>query len=271
VPELLRDSLPFVLPGLLPVLALLHVPLLGRRGRIAWALLLLAIAIAFVGDVLLLDHSGLSTLQVTTLFGRGDEGTVTPFVVETVTAPAWHWHVAAALWFGLVGVRSWLQRNRPPASRSPNPVPIAVLAFAWALAGRLALERTAAPGPVTWAVGVSAASFAILPFFGWYCGRAGHGFVRFAGLLLLANFVQRVLLVAVGFVMTTRGLGTHLDTSGVPEITAPGMGRVVFTDATHAWTYTMLIPQLTFALAMTWVLGLVVGALPWYLARRRSR
>lgn len=267
--DLLGRAWPFVLPGLLPVPALLHLPLLGRRGRMAWAALLGAIAASFVGDVLLLDHGGVSTLQVKTVFGRGEHGELHAWVVEQVSAPAWQWHLVVASWFALTGGLAWLHRNRPPAP--PRPLAWSLLAFGSALAARLALEKTAAPEPIVWAVGVSAASFAIMPFFGWYCGARGHRFGRFVVQLLLANALQRLAVVVVGYVATMGALGTHLDTHSIPEITAPGIGRVGLTGPQAAWVHAILLPQMTFALVLTAVLGLVIGALPWWLARRGAR
>lgn len=265
--EMLRQCLPFVLPGLLPVLALLHVPLVRRRGRIAWAALLGTIAVLFLVDLAVLDHSGTSTLRVTTFFG-GDDGEPRAMVVDEVTAPHWHWHVAASVWFAVVAVYAWLVRDGAPGPRWP--VGVAVAAFAWALVGRLALEKTAAPAEIVWAVGVTAASFAIMPFFGWYCGRRGLSFGGFAVLWLLANVLQRLVLVAVAWVATTRALGTHLDVHGIPAITVPLRGRIELRDADAAWLHAMAMPQLTFALAMTFVIGLLLGGLAWRIARRRA-
>lgn len=267
--ELLSRAWVFVLPGLLPILALLHMPLVGRRGRTAWAIALGVVAIAFLVDLLIFDHSGTHTLQVKTFFGRGDPPEPHPFVVDEVMAPAWHWHVAASIWFAAIAAYAWLVRGRAP--QPPRPVVISVAAFTWALVGRLALEKTAAPEEIVWAVGVSTASFAIALFFGWYCGMRGFGFGRFAAALLLANVLQRLVVVAVAYFATTRALGTHLDTHTITEIAVPMVGTMRFTDATDAWVRTALVPQLTFALLMTFVVGIVLGVLPWRLARRRAK
>jgi hypothetical protein len=268
VGTLLGGSWPFILPGLLPVVAQLHTPLLARRGRLVWALLLGAIALLFVADVLTFDHTGLHTLEVSTLFERGTDGELHRWVIETITQPVWQWHIAVALWFGVTAVLVWLVRDREP--RAPNPVPLAVVAFAWALVARLALEKSAAPQEIVWAVGVSTASPAIALFFGWHCGARGLGFGRLALYLLLANVLQRVLLVAIGYIATTRELGTHLDTHSVTEMTIPGQGVVALQGGVHTWTRTLLVPQLTFLVVFTTVAGLVVALLPWWLARRRA-
>ncbi len=265
--ELLQRCWPFLLPGLLPVVALLHVPLLGRRGRTAWAVVLGAVAVLFLVDLAVFDHAGASTLRVTTFFG-GEHGTPRAWVVDEVTAPIWHWHVAASAWFAIVAAYAWLVRGGAPGPRWP--VGVAVAASTWALAGRLAFEKTAAPAEVVWAVGVTAASFAIMPFFGWYCGARRLSFGAFARRWLLATVLQRLVLVAAGYVATTRALGTHLDTHTIPALTVPAVGRVEIAGATEAWIWTMVLPQLTFALVLTFVLGLVLGALPWSIARRRA-
>ena len=165
-------------------------------------------------------------------------------------------------------VRTNVKPSRQPGAR--HPVAIAVVAFSWALAARLGLEKSAAPEEIVWAVGVSAASIAIMRFFGWYCGARGDRFGRFVLAWFVANVLQRLELVAVGYFATTQALGTHLDIHTIPGITAPIIGDMKFTDATDAWLRAVAVPQLTFALGMTFVLGLVLGVLPWYVARRRS-
>jgi hypothetical protein len=267
--EMLRECWPFVLPGLLPLLALLHVPLAGRRARILWAALLGAIAVAFLVDVLVLPHGDLHTLAIETVVPTGDDGGPQAVVVDRVTAPAWHWHVAAAAWFALTAMWAWLRRNG--AAQPPQPVTVAVVVFLWALLGRLALEKTAAPAPIVWAVGVTWALFATAPFFGWYCGARGHRFGRFALAWLFACVLQRLAFAGVGWAATTRALGTHLDVGVVREITLPLRGRTALHDPTEAWLWALAVPQLTFAVVLSLVLGLMLGALPWWLARRRAR
>jgi hypothetical protein len=266
--ELLRACWPFVLPGLMPVLALLHVPIAGRRARIVWAALLGAIALAFVVDVLVLPHDDPHTLEVRTMFRTSDDLEPEPIVVDRVTAPAWQWHIATGAWFALTALWAWLRRNG--AARAPEPVTAAVVAFLWALLARLALEKTAAPEPIVWGIGITWALFAIAPFFGWYCGRRGHRFGRFLLASLAANALQRLAVVGIGWLATTRALGTHLDVGVLRTVVLPVRGRVELHDPTQAWLWAIAVPQLTFALVFFTVAGAALGVLPWWLARRRA-
>jgi hypothetical protein len=266
--DLVRGALPFVLPALLPALALLHLPLLGRAGHVVWALLLGAVAVLFAVDVAVFDHSERYSLDVVAAFG-GADGEPKLWVVDRVTAPAWAWHVVVFLWFGTVAAWAWTTRTRLP--QPPRPVATAVLVFGVALAARLALEKTAAPPEVVWATGANTAAVVIAVFFGWYHGALREPFGRLARAWLLAAVVQRVLLAAVALVATTRALGTHLDAHTVTEVTLPGFGTTTLAARTDAWLWTTLVPQLAFALPATFVIGLVLAAGPWWLAGRRAR
>src|SRR5688572_5408939 len=151
--ELLRNTWPFLLPALLPILALLHVPLAGSRSRTVWAVLLGVIALGFLVDLAIFDHSGDGELKIKNVFPRGPDEQPFAWVVDEVRAPAWQWHVVAAVWFGVVAAYAFVTRNRQPAP--PNPIVRAVTVFVFVLAGRLALEKTAAPEGVVWAVGAT--------------------------------------------------------------------------------------------------------------------
>ena len=266
--ELISNSLPFFLPALLPAIALLLAPSLGRRGCTLWALLFGLVAVGFVVDVLLSDHSHVETLEVKNAFGRtgAEEGHV--WIVDTVAAPAWHWHVATTVFMGLLALFFFVRRGKAPST--PRPVATAVGVSLFYLAYRLALEKTAAPQPITWAVGVMPALFVILPFFGWHSGRSAWGFKRFVGNLLYMVLLQRVAIVAVAYFATTRTLGTHLDVHSVTDILLPVVGERKLTTPIEAWVWAMLVSQLTLALVFVSVAGIVLGVLPWWLARRRA-
>lgn len=272
--ELFRNSLPFFLPALLPAIALLLAPSLGRRGRTLWAAGLALIAVGFVVDVLAIDHSEEYTLEVPNVFRRfseGDAGETHPhrWIVDTVKAPAWHWHIATTVFMGLAALFLFVRRGRAPAP--PPPVAAAVGVSLFYLAYRLALEKTAAPEAITWAVGVTPASVVILPFFAWHCGRSAWDFKRFVKNLLYMALLQRVAVAAVGYFATTRALGTHLDVHLVTDIALPLAGERKLASPLEAWVWTTLVPQLTLWLVFTAVIGLALGALPWWLARRRAR
>jgi hypothetical protein len=114
------------------------------------------------------------------------------------------------------------------------------------------------------------ASFAILPLFGWLCGKRGFGFGRYLKNLVLTVFLQRLAIVVVAFFATTRSLGTHLDTHSVTDIRLPGIGSRTLTTPMDAWIWTMLVSQLTYAVVFSAVMGLVLGIVPWAIAKRRA-
>ena len=267
--ELFRSSFPFIAPALLPAIALLLSPSLGRRGRTLWAAAFGFIAVGFVVDVLLFDHSQEHTLEVPNAFGRTGEEEGHLWIVDTVKAPAWHWHIATTVFMGLLALFLFVRRGRAPAA--PRPVATAVGVTLFYLAYRLTLEKTAAPQPITWAVGVMPALLVILPFFGWHSGRSGWDFKRYAVNLLCMALLQRVAIVAVAYLATTMALGTHLDVHLVTDIALPAVGERKFASPSEAWFWAMLVSQLTFAFVFTVVAGIVLGVLPWWLARRRAR
>jgi hypothetical protein len=268
VGDLIVRSLPFLPFAMLPAIALLLAPLLGRRGRTSFAIVLGVIALAFVADVLLLDHSGVHTLEVPNAFPRAPDARAHVWIVDEVTAPAWQWHLVAAAFFALAGGLCFVRRDRPPAP--PPPVLAGAGVFVYYLALRLGLEKTAAPEEIVWAAGVTPASLLIAPFFGWYCGRRGYGFARFAKHLLLLLYVQRLPLVAFACFATTQGLGTHLDTHLVTDIQFPGLSSRTLTTPTEAWLWPTAVPQLTLAIVFALVIGMALGALPRWLANRRN-
>ncbi|MEM7204472.1 MAG: hypothetical protein AAF628_29710 [Planctomycetota bacterium] len=220
-------------------------------------------------DVLILPHSHTLTLDVANVFGRGAEPELHVWTTEVVTAPAWHWHIVAAAYAWVAALFCWVGRGRPAGA--PSPVPYAVATFAVVLVAGLALEKAAAHPGIVWAVGTSAAVFYISPFFGYYCGVRGTSVARWLGALAIANLVQRLLLIAVAWVATTQQLGTHLDVHTITDIAPPGLGEIVLQTPVEAWTYAILMPQLAFQLVVSMVFGVVLGAVPFVLARRRAR
>lgn len=265
--ELVRSALPLVPLTLLPALLLLWAPLCGRRARTAFAAILALVGAGFVADVLLFEHGHDLTLAVPNVFPRGPAGDLHTWTVATVTAPAWHYHVWLAALLLLIAALLFVRRGR--ASGPPPPARHGAGVFLFYLLLRLGLERTATHAAVVWATGGTLALLAILPFFGVYCGRSGCSGRRFVGQLVLMAYLQRLPVVAIAFVATTGHLGTHLDTHVVEDIAFPGAGTLRLENDFARWLYPTAIPQLTLWVLTTLVAGLVLGGLPFWLARRR--
>lgn len=267
MPELFADAFRLFPLTLAPALLVLMAPWLGRRGRgIAGALLILA-GLALVVDVLVLDHSGTNTLAVPNLFPRGEKGEPFEWTVATSTAPAWHWHVFLAAMLALPGLLLVLRRGRAPGS--PSPVPFGVLVFLWYFVARLGLEHFAVHKELAWAIGGTPALVLMLPFFGAACGARGYSFRAWGAALLAMALLQRIVVIAWGYVATTRELGTHLDTHVVTDINVVGM-RTLETSFDRWWWPTGL-PHLTLWIVLTMVAGFVLGAVPFFVARARAR
>lgn len=269
MPQLLANSLPLLPLALLPAVLLLLAPLRAQRGRTRIAGVLAALGLTLIFDVLVLPHSQLHTLAVPNVFPRGPEREPFRWTTETVTAPAWHWHVFAAAM--LLGAAAFVFLRRRRAPRVPSPVLHGAAVFVWYLAVRLGLEKTAAPEPIVWALGGTPSLLAILPFVGWYCGRRGHGFGGFAARLFGMALAQRLVLIAVGFVATTQHLGTHLDTHVVEDISLLFRGETRLGSDVQRWLVPTVVPHLTVWIAITVVVGLLLGSLPFWLARRRAQ
>ncbi len=171
----------------------------------------------------------------------------------------------AAGFLALAAVPLFLMRRCPPAV--PCPVVFGSMVTVWTFAARLALEKSAAPEALTWAIGVSVPMMILLPFVGWWSGASRFSFGKFALVLLLLGLVQRSLIVAASYFATTQGLGTHLDVSAIQEVTLPaGPG-----DQTLAqWISLMVFPQYVLWIPFTMVLGLAVGAPLFVVAKRRA-
>jgi hypothetical protein len=254
---------------LVPVLFVLLAPQTGPRGRASFAALMGLLAVASL-VVAAIQCGEARQLDVINPFMNPDKVPV-PFVVEIVRAPGWQWPIVAAGFLALAAVPLFLMRRRPPAV--PCPVVFGSLVTVWTFAARLALEKSAAPEALTWAIGVSVPMMILLPFVGWWSGASRFSFGKFALLLLLLGLVQRSLIVAASYFATTQGLGTHLDVSAIQEVTLP-TGHKDFTgpgDQTFAqWISLMVLPQYVLWIPFTMVFGLVVGAPLFVVAKRRA-
>jgi hypothetical protein len=265
MPELWRMAWPFLVPALLPALLLMAAPRWTPRGRRITALLLAASGLLFVADVLLIDHTAVATHQVVNLF-PGADGELRHWVVAEVTGPPLHWHLFLAAMLVLAGGVVWLRRNAPPGPQ--RPLLLAAAVFWYYLALRLGLEANAAGPELAWAVGATPSLVVVLPFFAADLGRRGASFVRLLGGLALLAIAQRLPLIAFGYLASTRQWGTHLDTHRVTEIGGFGGPRQFGEDAVAGWTSLTLLPHLTVWIAVTVVLGVVTGLVPWLRARR---
>ncbi|HLQ37067.1 MAG TPA: hypothetical protein VK348_04660 [Planctomycetota bacterium] len=267
--ELLQAALPFLLPALLPALLLLFAPLWGSRARTVSGIVLLVLGAGFVVDVLTSDHSQPRALTVPNVFPRGPLAEPYEWLLATETAPAWQYHIWLAAVLMVPALVLLLRRKRAP--HAPSPVLYCIGIFLFYEVARLGLEKTAAPVGLVWAVGASPALLLSLPFFGWYCGLQGVGFGRFLGRLLLLGYLQRLPLVALAYVATTRALGTHLDTHTLTDIhLRPFAERQFPGDPVASWLWPTCVPQLTMWILITLVAGIVLGTGPLLVARRRS-
>jgi hypothetical protein len=219
-------------------------------------------------DVLVLDHSQVNTLQVPNIFPAPPDGKGKLWVVATSTAPSWQWHIVLATMLVLPGLCLLLRRGRAPGA--PPPVLHCAGVFLIYFATRLALELTAAPRELCWALGGTPSMLLSLPFFGWYCGARGLGAGGMTKLLLVLALCERLPLIAWGYFATTQQLGTHLDTHLVSEISFFGTSKSLEGDAVAAWLWPTLVPHLTIWIVITVVGGLLLGTVPLLLARRRS-
>lgn len=268
VSDLFRSAIPFIGPVLVPALLLLLAPLCGRRTRSAFAIVLATLGLGFLVDILVSDHSDVATLAVPNVFPAPPDGEPRLWRVANESAPHWHWHVLAAGLLLFAAAVLWLRRNRPAAA--PQPVLHGTAIFLAYFAARLGLEKLAAFEALVWAIGGTNCLLVILPFIGWYCGKRGCSFKKLLGQLTLMAFLQRIPLVAFGYWASTQHGGTHLDTHLVTEFQSPITGTKVFgSDAVRGWTYLTAIPHLTLWIVITVVAGALLGAIPFWIARRK--
>ena len=99
-------------------------------------------------------------------------------------------------------------------------------------------------------------------------------FRRLALSLLDLALAQRAVVAAWSYVATAGQLGTHLDMSSIEKINMPVYGAHDFSGpgdhATAQWFWTVVLPQFTVWIAFTVIVGLILGAPAYMLARRRG-
>jgi hypothetical protein len=264
--EALRAALPLFPLTLAPAVLLSFAHVTRGRTRLLLALPLLVVALAFVVDILVISHDHTNTLDVVNVFPRGASGEPYTWIVANASAPAWHWHVVVAAVLGVPALGVLMRRGSAP----PNPVAYGVAMFLLYLAARLGLERAAASPALVWATGATPALLVALPFFGWFAGLRRYSFRKFVGALLLTALLQRGMLIGFGYYATTCRTGTHLDTHRITDAWAPIVGSKQFDDPIEGWAMLTLMPHLTFWIIITMVAGIVLGVLPWWLARGRA-
>jgi hypothetical protein len=265
--DLLRESLVYLPATLAPLLLALLYPLASPGVRRTLALLMGTFAITLVG-LALWKKDQILQLEVTNPFFDTEAGAPRVYVTGHSEAPYWHWCAAGAALVLLPALLMALRAKKKPAV--PSPVLYGGLCGLWYVAVRLAFEHYAAPKPILWATGINAALLLVLPFVGYWCGRRKASWKGFLGTLLLLGLFQRGVIVAVGWVMTTRHLGTHLDVHAIEKAKLPFSGEVVFKDVFEQWLRLICIPQLLPWIVTTVLAGLLLGALPFTLARARK-
>jgi hypothetical protein len=265
--ELLAAAVPYLPASLGVLVLLLLLPLCGEVGRRRIALLF---ALGTVGMIVVAAQraGATSTVAVVNAFPIGAQMRSTPVVTETVTAAGWRWPVLVAGVLGLLAMCSFAAARL--ASRAPWPALYCTLVGSTFVVLRLLLEKNAAPAGLAWAVGGSIGLPILLGFFGYYAGRRRSGFPAFMGALLGLALLQRALVTALAWLLTTRRLGTHLDVNAVTELNTPLGGLRRFgDDPVEKWAWAILVPQMVPWVAITLAVGLVVGGPCWRLARRQ--
>ena len=264
--ELLARALPLAPAFLVPVLLLLLAPVLGRRARALCGVVLLLLAGALAG-LAVLHGADTASAAVVNFFPRGEPPAEQRFVTEQVTAPGWQWPLVAALGLLLPALLLIVRRGREP--RAPAPVLHGLLIACWVLLVRLGLEKTAAPEPVAWLVGVTPASVLIAPFLGAYCGARGRRLDGYLVALLLFLLLLRVPILVWSYLATTRQLGTHLDVHAIADVNLWSLAHFPGGEAGEAWLRLVAIPQLVFSVLVGLPAALILGLVPFLWARRR--
>lgn len=266
MPPIFIAALPFLAIALAPALFVLVAPFVTVRTRAILAGLLLLVALGFGLDIALIDHSGITTLDVPNVFFAADSGQPREWTVARESAPAWAWHACVIAWFGAFGL--WLLAHRRRIAVPQRPVLLGTVLFLSYLAVRLGLEKCAAPREIVWATGSAPVLVLLLPFVGWHAGRARYSAGRWAAALLRMALLQRLPIIAFGYAATTRQLGTHLDTHVITDMRGVFGPRHFAGDAVETWLWTIAVPHATVWIAITLLLGLVLGLVPWWLGRR---
>lgn len=265
--ELLWAALAWSPATLLPVVlwAWARTGSAARRRGVSWVLFL-GMAIALAAAVERFGYT--ASLQVINPFFDPRLGKPVPFVVDSVTMPAWQTPLCLAIYWGAGG--AWLRVRAAPRPL-PCPVTFTCLVTGWTLCLRLAWERSAAPAPLLWAVGITMPTLVLLPFVGWWAGRRGDRYGKLLFMGLCIGLVQRGILVVAGWCFTLWGWGTHLDVGAIERVHLL-LGEKDFgaagTRRFDQWWSLILVPQLLLWVPLTVVLTAVLGTLPWRLARR---
>lgn len=268
--EVASASLSYLPITVAALVLLLLAPNAGTRVRAGCAALF-GLGAATLAGLAIARRGEVARVAVLNPFFDPRRGEPVPYEVDYVAAPGWQWPAVAALLLLVPAVALWVAREQRPGA--PRPIRYALLLTAWMLAARLGLEKTGAPQPLVWALGVTVATVVTLPFFGGWCGVRGLGFGSFAAALLALGLAQRLLVALCGFVATTRQLGTHLDLSAVRSVDLL-LGHRDFggpDPAIEQWLYLIAIPQLLLWVPLTVAAGIVLGGLPFHLTRRDGK
>ncbi|MEM7200684.1 MAG: hypothetical protein AAF628_10485 [Planctomycetota bacterium] len=268
--ELVSASEPY-LPFVLGTLLLLYLaPLVGRPMRTAFGTVLLLGAAALL-VVAWTQAQSVATLDVVNPFPRAGSEQPHLFLTDKAEAPGWAWPALLAAALAAPGGLILLRRRRAPAA--PSALTHAGAIGLYALLLRLGLEKTAAPIGLAWTVGLFHATFIMLPFLGGYAGACGLSFARFMVALVGVAMLHRLAVVGISYVLTTQGLGTHLDVGSVTDIEPPLLAWLVpeqfGEDPVERWFWAVFVLQMVFWVPATAIMGAMIGTLPWAIARRR--
>ncbi|HEY5907206.1 MAG TPA: hypothetical protein VIZ31_04140 [Vicinamibacteria bacterium] len=128
---------------------------------------------------------------------------------------------------------------------------------------RFALEKVAAPNHWVSAVGVTWLAPVVGAYFWMHLRERGRGVGALAARLLAYALLVRAGITALMIVATTQRLGSHYDLSGFIRVRVPVTGAVQ-TFEPGSWAqiaFLGAVPQLTFYVAYTVVMGLIGAGL----------
>jgi hypothetical protein len=269
--EILQASFPYQLAAVFVAILLLTAPLLGSGARTAIAGLL-ALGAGALAVVAFMEGTTRRTLDVINPFMRdgGEPGEPFLYITEQVSAAGFWWPSVAAISLLVPAALLYLRREHPKGS--PSPVAQACWVGLWALTLRLALEKAAAPPGFVWGIGLTNISLIILPFLGGYAGARGQSFGGFLFALLGHALILRGVITVFAYFATVYGLGTHLDVAVVEDFAPAGFGNIDLKDAgpTERWFRAIALAQMMFWVVLTLVAGLILGIVPYLIARRRA-
>ncbi len=268
MPDLLSTLL--ILPLTLgPVVLMLAVPRFATRARVTVS----GVLAVYAGMLALLSLYFLGTnrqLDVINPFFDPNQWKPEPFVVANVEAPGWLWPLTMSIAMVVPAMLLFLRRRIE--TRLPHPVWHPFLLTVWTFATRLSLELSAAPAPVTWAVGVTIPMLVMFPFMGAWVAERGGSIRSLAISLLLLGLAQRTLVVSFAYFANVNDWGTHLDVSAIQQVDLL-LGHRDFSGledpSFEQWKTLILIPQYMLFVPATVIFGLLLG-IPPFLARRRK-